>query len=528
MNYKQKIPLICFVVLTVIVSLAMAVLDIQTYISYLDANEAIKIYQQEIIDNSKKEPSYNDENRKALQKYSEKIKSIVLQFKQQHGKPHRKALNEFAKAVGSTEEQLLKRFADYYNALPDEKKGIFTDKKDKAIWEGFMKLLYCPKADDKQFDPETMTYLGTSDKVTEDHAKAYDAKKKEKYLADRKKVEDAFAKFAEYSKQYAEYQIPSTQYKCFLDALGLPVTGELSDLNDLLINQKYWTDLIPGLKERLTAKESNNKSNTDAEKLMKSLIISMDLGSWNEDQLSLIYLQLQIKQDLYKRMKQSKITKVHSVLLETNGAAANNDSFFPGAAGKTPAADPLKGNPVLGNSFVVYTYRIKLSGTLESIRQLLDSLNDAYKDYRTYNVRDLVLTRELATEKFPDVLTQKDTSSRREGQEVPDSYGSVVIGRDLNAECEILVDYVIYVQDLLVALWFEAFPHMLLYAGLSITSSLSSLSIEILFPGNQSYIHIQANPSIQCNHHTVAMPPSHLALPRYLLPRNPILFQSSD
>ena len=66
MNYKQKIPLICFVVLTVIVSLAMAVLDIQTYISYLDANEAIKIYQQEIIDNSKKEPSYNDENRKAL------------------------------------------------------------------------------------------------------------------------------------------------------------------------------------------------------------------------------------------------------------------------------------------------------------------------------------------------------------------------------------------------------------------------------------------------------------------------------
>ena len=80
---------------------------------------------------------------------------------------------------------------------------------------------------------------------------------------------------------------------------------------------------------------------------------------------------------------------------------------------------------------------------------MLDSLNDAYKDYRTYNVRDLVLTRELATEKFPEVLTQKDTSSRREGQEVPDSYGSVVIGRDLNAECEILVDYVIYVQDLL-------------------------------------------------------------------------------
>ena len=64
-------------------------------------------------------------------------------------------------------------------------------------------------------------------------------------------------------------------------------------------------------------------------------------------------------------------------------------------------------------------------------------------------MRDLVLTREVATEKFPDVLTQKDSSTKREGQEVPDSYGSVVIGRDLNTNCEILVDYIIYVQDLL-------------------------------------------------------------------------------
>ena len=448
MNYKQKIPLLCFVVLTVIVSLTMAVLDIQTYISYLDANEAIKGYQQEITDNSRKEPSYNDENRKALQKYSEEIKSVISQFKMQHGKPHRKALSEFAKAIGSTEEQLLKSFADYYNALPDEKKGIFTDKKDKAIWEGFMKLLYCPKGGDKQFDPDTMTYLGTTEKVSEDDTAAYDAVKKAKYKADRKKVEDAFARFAEYSKQYVEYQVPGTQYKCFLDALGLCVTGELSDLNDLLINQKYWFDLIPGLKERLTSTDTNSKSGTDIEKELKTLIISMDLRSWNENQLSLIYLQLQIKQDLYKRMKKAGIAKVDSVLLEMKGAA-NADSFFSGSTGNTPAADPLKGTPVLGNSFVVYTYRIKLSGTIANIRKLLDSLNDAYKDYRTYNVRDLVLTRELATEKFPDVLTQKDSSTKREGQEVPDSYGSVVIGRDLNTNCEILVDYIIYVQDLL-------------------------------------------------------------------------------
>lgn len=482
MNYKQKIPLLCFVVLTVIVALTMAVLDVQTYINYLDAKDAIKLYQDEIVANSKKTPSYNDENKKAIEKYSAALKGIIASYKLQYGKPHRKALIAFAAAVkdsirikksAETEDQtipearLVKEFAEYYNALPDDKKGTFTDKKDKAIWEGFMKRLYSPSLNDRLFDLETMTYLDSGEKVSADDVIDHDpvAKKaaeteedKEKIFKNfvarmqkdckprKEKVDQAFAKFADYSRQYAAYQVPGTQYKCFLDALGLPVTGEFSDLNDTLNNQKYWAEIIPGFKEIVSASSSDSK--LDVEKILKTLIISQDLSSWNENQLALIYQQMQIKEDLYKRMNDAKITRVQSVLLDGTQQGSEG-SMFGVMDAKAPKVDPLKGKSLMGGAFTAYTYKVNFSGTIGSIRKFMNNLNNAYRDCRIYNIRDVRLVRELNAEKIADILNQKDGSSIRDGQEVPDSYGKVVIGKDMNVDCELLIDYIIYVQDLL-------------------------------------------------------------------------------
>jgi hypothetical protein len=113
---------------------------------------------------------------------------------------------------------------------------------------------------------------------------------------------------------------------------------------------------------------------------------------------------------------------------------------------KTVVNDPLTGKENRG--FVTYSYEIKVVGSMEGIRKFLNSLNSAYSDYRVYNVRDIVLSREVESEQMSNIL-KEESSSLKEGQEVPDSYGMRVIGRDLNVTCKILVDYIMYVQDLL-------------------------------------------------------------------------------
>ena len=68
MNYlKKNIPLLCFVVLTIIVALAVTVLDVQTYLGYMEAQEEISRCMDEINSNSKKKPSYGVDNLNAIQ-----------------------------------------------------------------------------------------------------------------------------------------------------------------------------------------------------------------------------------------------------------------------------------------------------------------------------------------------------------------------------------------------------------------------------------------------------------------------------
>ena len=55
----------------------------------------------------------------------------------QYGKPFRGALQKFAAAIGSSEDELRQKFAEYYSALKEEEKGTFTDMRDYEIWKNF-------------------------------------------------------------------------------------------------------------------------------------------------------------------------------------------------------------------------------------------------------------------------------------------------------------------------------------------------------------------------------------------------------
>lgn len=440
MNLKQKIPLFCFIGLTVIVSITMTVMDIMTLINSRNAQQAITIYQQEITTNSQKRPSYNDKNKDAIRKDIDDLKKVTENYKLQFGKPHRNELKKFALAIGykdgenANEQQLIKEFADYYKALKNEDKGSLTDVNDKKIWENFRELLYRPSKNGEPIDFATKKYVKSGKDVSEEDLKVA--------IKRKKTVDDAFANFAEYAKQYVEYKAPGTQYKCLLDALGLPTTGTFLALRELLRDQNYWKEEIPGLEEQLKNKDMDEEK---IENLLKTRLISLNIDWKNQPPQILIYRQLQIKQDIYRRMKRANVAKVESVMLDVadNSAAATTTM-------NANVPEPLAGVGILGNNFLKYTYKIKFQGSMESIRDFLDELNNAYNDCRIYNVRDVsFLTHIIEKDELEKILEDDKDSKISEGQEVPESYGRIVIGKDLNVSCEILVDYIMYVQDIL-------------------------------------------------------------------------------
>lgn len=415
MNYlKKNIPLLCFVVLTIVVALAVTVIDIQTYIGYLNAKSEISLYMEEIRGNSQKKPSYGTDNLNAIQNDIKELKQRLYEVQSRYGKIHRKALRVFATELGTTEEALLKAFKEFHDGLPDEEKADNSEGKDRNIFDKFMARYYT--------------------KETE-----VDGEKKSVVDPELKKRFDAACEnFYKYvRKEYVEYRrIPGNEYKCLLEALGLPATDRLGNLRNILEgNNTEWGAIIPGFKDIV---EPENQ-----EKLIKELLIAYDNLSIN--QLWLAYRQIQIRQDIYKRMTAAKIAKVEYLRLATS-AAQNNNQSMPGG---TAQADPLEGEK--RGSYIYYTYEIKVRGSMDSIRGFLNSLASAHNDNRIYNVRDVRLLRDIDSEKGENIkkIFDENVSSVSNEGKISDNYGLTVIGKDPSVECIIVVDYIIYADDII-------------------------------------------------------------------------------
>ena len=81
---KKNIPLLTIIILTVIVALTMAVLDIQLYVEYLDAKEKTDENVNRIQNCVKKKPGPHPENvkrkTKILSFFHEKIKYVYARI----------------------------------------------------------------------------------------------------------------------------------------------------------------------------------------------------------------------------------------------------------------------------------------------------------------------------------------------------------------------------------------------------------------------------------------------------------------
>ena len=418
MNYlKKNIPLLCFVVLTIIVALAVTVLDVQTYLGYMEAQEEISRCMDEINSNSKRKPSYGVDNLNAIQADIVELKKRLFEVQSRYGKIHRKALKVFATEIGTTEVALLRRFNEFHESLPDEEKADDSGAKDKKIFDKFIELFYTTEKEDENGEK----------KIVVDEEK-------------KKHVDAACEEFYKYvRKEYVEYRrVQGNEYKCLLEALGLPVTDRLGNLRNILEgNNAEWGAIIPGFKDIASVEEQ--------EKVLKQLLVTYDALSI--EQLGLAYRQIQIKQDIYKRMTAAGIGKVENLILQSS--AKGEDMFGMQVNSNTAKADPLQGNKK--GSYLYYTYEIKVTGTMASIRAFLNSLSEAYKDNRIYNVRNVSLSREIENEK-PDnikkVFDENVTSVSNEGK-ISDKYGLTLIGRNPSVECVLVVDYIMYVDDMI-------------------------------------------------------------------------------
>ena len=415
---KKNIPLLCFFVITIVISLTMAVLDLQRYFQYLGAKEETDRNVEKIGQIVRKKPAPLKENVDKIKADIKIMQQKKVELQRMFGKIYRTELQQFAAAIGTTEDEILEKFAEYYKALPAEKQGGVTGETDHRILNNFLKLYYYPRTEDGELvdTPEDKVKLTAEQQSM------------------KKKIEIALKAFDEaIAKKHLEYD--NNGFRYLLEALGLPRTElastfkrQLTEVNERLTTQR----IIPGLVESADYSSRQTENRNSGNKKEKTGIAYY---TFDPDDLPLqreTYLacrQLQIRLDLYQRMKDSRLSRVPLFEEITS----------------------LDGKLMEGDHFLAYTYKFSVDGEMDAIRNFLNNLNEAHNEYRIYNVRDIQLER-VDAEDIDKIIASTDTENGnyrdREGN-LSEAYGKTVVGYDKEVRCTILLDYIMFIADLL-------------------------------------------------------------------------------
>ena len=404
---KKNVPLLCFFILTIVTALTMSVLDIRLYSTYLDAKTETEDNVRKIQDISKKKPAPVKENVKAIEKDIELMVEKNAELQRMFGKIYRAPFLKFAETVGFSESKLLADFREYYNALPAEKQGSVTGETDRQILDDFLKGYFWPKKDGK-FEEGPVEKLNLD--IEQQKMK--------------KNIEMALQEFEKYAAaNFLNYD--NNGYRFLLDAFGLPHTElaatfkkQMAQVNERIVSMS----LIPGMDSESEYKESNAKKVTnlsyytfDPEKLP------------GQRETYLACRQIQIRLDLLSRMKKAKLSAV-PVMDQLTG---------------------LEGKKLEGDAYLCYSYKIEIEGSMDNVRNFLNNLTDAYKDNVVYNVREIQLSRPNPEDISKNVERPSSSNVRDQEGKLSEGYGRVVVGGNSDVHCYILLDYIMFVQDLL-------------------------------------------------------------------------------
>lgn len=157
----------------------------------------------------------------------------------------------------------------------------------------------------------------------------------------------------------------------FLDAIGLPRLMRQDDCKTYIeiIWRKYCdTDLIPGL-------PAVGEDQAERERLVQSFIYGKNLNRTTlpmPEMVIPIIRNIQIKEDLFRRMRDKGITSLISLDTSTfYGASLDNDSEGP---------------------ILAFTYTLEMTGSMEAIDAFINDLQGAYKSDRVYVVSSIKLS----------------------------------------------------------------------------------------------------------------------------------------
>ena len=157
----------------------------------------------------------------------------------------------------------------------------------------------------------------------------------------------------------------------FLDAIGLPRLMRQDDCKSFIeiMWRKYCdSDIIPGL-------PASDDDRIERERLVQSFIYGKNLNQQTlpmPEMVIPIIRNIQIKEDLFRKMKESGITALLSMDTTTfYGATLDSDTEGP---------------------ILAFTYTLEMTASMEAIDAFINDLQGAYKSDRVYVVSDIKLS----------------------------------------------------------------------------------------------------------------------------------------
>ncbi len=441
----RNIPLFIVLFITVLVSAVLIYFVVIEHGKVSETNTKIEEYKRILEDANKKKPAPVTENFKNMTIDTDNLDVKVYQLQRTFGKYYRKALINFANAIGLSGDKLTAAFRQYYQSLLDDAKADIVGSNDKALIDNFLAGKDKAKLDAaiaaygdyinesrllKKFSafynelPDEKKGLIVGGKRDQEILKEFFAKEK----VDKKILEQAMEKFREDVQALTVEPVTKANvHEFLLAAMGLPRTalvtyykGMLKNLQNLFFRQK----VIPAAE---TIKD------------VESLTYSDDFQP-NQKQIPLVIRQMLMREDLFNRAKKTKITKVVSIKELT-----------------TPLVEKR-----VNDDYVRYTFEAVFEGPMDALRQFVNSLQNAYKDNIVYRIRDISLSR--AVSENMDELTaveSKDQAVTLASKfQFPDfepqntevnllaaSYGKPMVGRSNDISMKVSFDIFLYVAD---------------------------------------------------------------------------------
>ena len=441
----KNIPLAIVLILTVLISAVLIYFVVIEHGKVSETNTKIEEYKKILEDANKKKPAPVTENFKNMTIDAENLDIKAYQIQRTFGKYYRKALIDFANTIGLSGDKLTKAFQTYYQALADDAKADIVGSNDKNLIDNFLSGQDKAKLDAaitaygnyinesnllKKFSafykdlPDEKKGLIIGGNRDQQILKEFFAKEK----VDPKLLEQAMEKFREDVQELTVEPVTKANvHEFLLAAMGLPRTalvtyykGILKNLQNLFFRKK----VIPAAE---TIKDVENLTYSD------------DFQP-NQKQIPLVIRQMMMREDLFNRARNAKITKVASIKELT----------------------PLLKEQRVNDDYVRYTFDMTVEGPMDNLRAFVNSLQNAYKDNIVYRIRDISLSRETPEniEDLTSVESKDPAVSLASKFQFPDfepqdtdvnllaaSYGKPMVGRSKDVSMELSFDILLYVAD---------------------------------------------------------------------------------